>query len=159
MSSVNETEVTGFFDSPQDFLGFLRFVKIPEILDFDTETYRKPFPGIADFYLGKYDTDKKNQIDRLLGQIDKYLISGTITREQLSIILDDVNSAFLTTNPQFQLFAWGNVVETLTSPYFKESEEDISPELDELLDSGTFDENNEFHLDLARSFFESHFGA
>jgi hypothetical protein len=159
MSSVNETEVTGFFNSPSDFLGFLRFVKIPEILDFDSETYRKPFPGIADSYLEKYDTDRRNQIDRLLGQIDKYLISGTVTMERLSIILDDLNATFLSTNPQFQVFAWGNIAETLTSPYFNESEEAISPELKELLDSDTFDENNKFHLELARSRFEAHFSA
>jgi len=83
MSSVNESEVTAFFDSPQDFLEFLRFAKITEILDLNTAPYRKPFPGIADFYLDKYDIKQRKQIDRLLGQIDKYLISRTVPKGQL----------------------------------------------------------------------------
>jgi len=159
MASLSEVEITGYFDSRVDFLGYLRFVKIPEVLDFDTKTNRMPFPAVADFYLERYETDKRNQIDLLLGKFDKYLISGTVNNEQLSVVLDDFNATFLSTNPEFQLLAWGNVAETLTSAYFKESEEEISSELIELLDSGSFDENNESHLDLARSCFEAHFSA
>jgi len=159
MASVSEIEITGYFDSGLDFLGYLRFSEIPRILDFDTNTNKEPFPGVADSYLKKYEVDKREQIDQLLGQLDKTLISGTVSAKELDIVLDLFNATFLSMNPEVQLLAWGTVAETLTSPYFKESEEEISPELNELLDSGIFDENNEFHLDLARSCFEAHFSA
>jgi hypothetical protein len=159
MSNISEIEITGYFDFPQDFLAYLRFAKIPMILDADTQTYRRPYPLVADAYLLKYETDKRNQLDRLLGQIDKYLLSGAISKEELSNVLDTFNALFMDTNPEVQILASGSVAETLTSPYFKEAEEEISPELNELLDSGSFDENNTFHLDLARSCFEAHFSA
>ena len=59
MASVSEIETTGYFDSELDFLGYLRFSEIPRILDFDTNTNKEPFPGVADCYLEKYEVDKR----------------------------------------------------------------------------------------------------
>jgi len=161
MASVSEIETTGFFDSGLDFLGFLRFAEVPRILDEDTQTYQQPFPAVADFYLEKYETDQREQIDQLLGQIDKCLISWTVTKEVVSNVLNDFNSTFMSTNPEVQLLSWGSVSETLTSPYFKEADEDqeVPPELQKLLDTSKFDEDNIDHLALAREFFESRFAA
>jgi hypothetical protein len=161
MASVSEIEITGYFDSGFDFLGYLRFSEIPRILDFDTNTNKEPFPAVADSYLEKYETDQREQIDRLLGQIDKCLIAGAVSNEELDIVLDSFNATFLSTNPEIQLLAWGTVAETLNSPYFKEADEDqeVPPELQKLLDTSKFDEDNIGHLALAREYFESRFSA
>jgi len=161
MSNMSEIEITGYFESPQDFLGYLRFAKISAILDVDTQTYQRPYPAVADSYLGKYEKDKRNEIDWLLGQIDKYLISEVISGEQLSDVLDTFNAAFMDTNPEVQLLAWGSVYETLTSPYFREGDEDqnMPVELRELLESGNFDETKQEDLDMARDYFESRINA
>ncbi|MGB7725687.1 MAG: hypothetical protein WBL37_08925 [Dehalococcoidales bacterium] len=161
MSNMSEIEITGYFESPQDFLGYLRFAKISSILDVDTQTYQRPYPAVADSYLGKYEKDKRNEIDWLLGQIDKYLISEVISGEQLSDVLDTFNAAFMDTNPEVQLLAWGSVYETLTSPYFREGDEDqnMTVELRELLESGNFDETKQEDLNMARDYFESRINA
>jgi len=161
MASVSEIEITGYFDSGLDFVGYLRFSEIPRILDFDTNTNKEPFPGVADCYLEKYEVDKREQIDRLLGLIDKSLIAGAVSTQELDIILDSFNATFLSMNPEVQLLAWGTVAETLTSPYFNEADEneEIPSSLRKLLDSGIFDENNPKHLIKARDYFESRFSA
>ena len=161
MASVSEIETTGFFDSEIDYLGFLRFAEIPRILDFDTNTNKEPFPAVADFYLQKYETDQREQIDRLLGLIDKKLIAGAVSAQELDIVLDLCNASFLGKNPEVQLLAWGSVSKALTSPYFAESDEDqeIPPELREKLDTGKFDETNQEDLNMARDYFESRFSA
>ena len=161
MACISEIEITGYFDSGLDFLGFLRFSEVPRILDEDTQTHQQPFFTVADAYLEKYEIDKRNQIDQLLGQIDKCLIAGAVSNEELDIVLDSFNATFLSTNPEVQLLAWGTVAETLNSPYFKEADEDqeVPPELQKLLDTSKFDEDNISHLALAREFFESRFAA
>ena len=161
MASVSEIETTGYFDSELDFLGYLRFSEIPRILDFDTNTNKEPFPGVADSYLEKYETDQREQIDRLLGLIDKALIGGAVSTQELAIVLDSFNASFVGKNPEVQLLAWGTVAETLNSPYFKEADEDqeVPPELQKLLDTSKFDEDNVNHLELAREYFESRFAA
>ena len=161
MASVSEIETTGFFDSALDFLGFLRFAEITRILDEDTQTYQQPFPAVADFYLEKYETDQRERIDRLLGSIDKILIAGAVSTQEMDIVLDSFNSSFMGKNPEVQLLAWGSVSKALTSPYFAESDEDqeIPPELREKLDTGKFDETNQEDLNMARDYFESRFSA
>jgi hypothetical protein len=150
-----------FFDSAQDLLAYIRFAAIPHILDWDTHTHKEPLPAVADAYLLKYKNNKRAQIERLLGMIDKSLISGTVSTQELAIILDTFNATFLNANPEVQLLAWGSVAETLTSPYFNEADEDeeIPSSLRKLLDGGIFDENNPKHLVMARDYFESRFRA
>jgi hypothetical protein len=65
------------------------------------------------------------------------------------------------TNPEVQLLAWGSVYETLTSPYFREGDEDqnMPVELRELLESGNFDETKQEDLNMARDYFESRINA
>jgi hypothetical protein len=157
MSNMSEIEITGFFDDRQDFLGYLRWAKIPEILDVDTQTYQQPYPTVADSYLVKYEKNERNEIDRLLGQIDKYLISGAISGEQISAVLDTFNATMMNKNPEVQLLAWGSVSETLTSPYFREGDEDqnMPVELEDLLENGKFDETKQEDLNMARTYFES----
>jgi len=161
MACMSNVETTGFFDSMQDLLAYLRFAAIPHILDWDTHTNKEPLPAVADAYLLKYKNNKRAQIDRLLGLIDKALISETVSTQELAIILDTFNATFLNTNPEVQLLAWGCVSETLTAPYFNEADEDeeIPAALRKLLDNGRFNENNPKHLIMARDYFESRFRA
>jgi hypothetical protein len=161
MASVSEIEITGYFDSNIDLLGYLRFAEIPRILDLDSGSNRTPFLAVADAYLEKYETDQRNQIDRLLGLIDKALIAGAVSAQELDNVLDEFNATFLSTNPEIQILAWGNVAETLASPYFAESDEDqaLPAELKTLLASHIFNEGNPAHLSMARDYLESRLSA
>jgi len=151
-------EDTGYFDSAQDCLGYVRFTELPRILDMavgpNQEEYR-----VADAYLIMCPPGLKEQIDLLLGLLDRSLLSGTVSATELSRIRDEFNTAFAETNPSVQIECWGNVAETLNSSYFKESDEgeEIPSKLKKLLDIGKFDENNERHLDMAKCYFQSRF--
>jgi len=80
------------------------------------------------------------------------LISETVSTQELAIILDTFNATFLNTDPEVQLLVWGNVSETLTSPYFNETDEneEIPSSLRKMLDGGIFNENNPKSLVMAR---------
>ena len=166
MPCRSHIETTGFFDSNKDALAFYRFADIPRILDWDTDTHKMPLPDETELYLTKYKTDKKRQINDLIGLIDTAIKTEVINTTELSLIREAFNGIFSTTNPEVQILAWGNLYETLTSTYFiKSFEEDIEEESDEdekpstvlkeLLDSGNFNEADNSHLSLAKTFFES----
>jgi len=155
-------ECTGFFENAGEALSFLRFVQIPLLLDFDSKTNKMPFPAIADFYLSKYEIGQRQQIDHLLGAIDRAIISGTVTETDSESIRQKFNSTFSETNPTAEIHAWGTIIDTLSSPYFgDEADEDqeLPPTLIKLLKSGKFSENNNRHLALARDYFTSRFCA
>ncbi len=170
MSSLSQVEVTGYFDSALDVLGYLRFAEIPKILAWDSATDRESTPEVADAYLLKYEADQRAKIDHLLGLLDRSLLAGAVSSQELSLIRSEFNASFSDTNPEIQILAWGTLRETLTDNYFTEVfENDISDEegkddrpsatLKELLDSGDFDENNDKHLSMAKEFLEMHMSA
>lgn len=167
MPCVSYIETTGFFDSKKDALAFYRFAEIPRILNWDSRVGKEKFPDEAEFYLSKYETNKRKQIEHLLRQIGDALKSEEISAEVLSSIRELYNEIFKNTNPANQILALGNLVELLTAPYFSTAfDEDIAEECDEkekpstslkeLLDSGSFGENNSSHLSLAKNFLERH---
>ena len=160
MSCYSQVELTGYFDNAMEALSFLRWVQLPRVLDYDTCT-DKHQPETADAYLLKYNVDERNLIDHVIGLIDRALIAGVVSTPQLERIQQEFNTAFSDTNPSIQILAWGTVLETLTSPYFAEADEDEQTPiaLKKLLDSGRFDEGNRRHLTLARSFFQMHMSA
>jgi hypothetical protein len=166
MSSYSCTEVTGFFNEPLDALAFLRWVQIPRAMDFDTCT-DKPQPEVADAYLLKYDSDERKLIDHVIGLIDQAMIAGFVSIPKLERIREEFNAAFYDTNPEVQIMAWGDLLQTLCSDYFREAvENDILEEVEEsekpstvlkgLLDSGNFNESNDQHLSMAENFFARH---
>ena len=160
---------TGFFDDALDALSYYRFAEIPRILHWDSRVRTDEIQE-ADFYLSKYDDDKKRSIVDLLQLIDEALISVNISKEQLGVIRVMYNDLFSKTEPENQILAWGSLGEILRSSCFDEGfkenieeEADMEPDdkystmLKELLNTGSFDESNNEHLDLARYFLEGQF--
>ncbi len=162
-------EITGFFIDPLDAIGYFRFVSIPVIMNCDTQADGSANPGVAESYLLKYDYEHQQQIDHVIGMMDKVMIAGIASKHDLDIIQVEFNNSFDSTNPTVQILAWGSIFDVLSSPYFANAFEgdnwegdgydidDSQPvELKKLLDSGRFDEHNKEHIGLAGYFFEKY---
>ena len=170
MACYSSVELTQFFDNEKDAFGFLRFSEIPHILDWDSGVCKEGDADEAEAYLDKYETDKRNKIELLLSIIDNGIKSEKVSKAYLSLVRETFNEIFNTTNPEVQIHAWGNLYDTLTSPYFDEIfEEDILDEEDqdekpstilkELLVSNRLNEGDSAHLNLALDFFKRHMSA
>lgn len=160
-SCSSTVELIGVFEDAKDFLAFIRHVELPRILDYATGAYRD-VPLVADAYILDLEEELRKKVDWLLGLIDRALKADMI-ESQLPSIRDAFNAAFEGTNPTVQILASGRLGDVLASDHFEEAfelgmeeetDEDEKPstQLKRLLDVAEFNERNEEHLVLAKSF-------
>lgn len=112
--------LTESFDNAKDLLGYLRFVAIPFILDYDSGVCSEGTFKQAEHYLPKYSGDKKKSIQQLLSLLDKNIRGAALTPAQMNKIILKYNQTFSNTNPESEIPAHGRPADFLSSKYILE---------------------------------------
>jgi hypothetical protein len=180
----NQWNATFFFDDVRDALAYLRAAEIPRSLFFflvsseaEMEELREAEHYLTDELIQaaiedgeEVDGGFKERALHVLTMIDRALENDTVSREQF----EPIRAAYNEFTPRMPvntvILEFGNVVQILNHEDVRPSLEELAQDaeddsededaqgmakLDRLIETGTFDDNNEEHLELAGVFLDS----
>jgi len=160
MPCVTSIRARSYFESKNDFLGWLAWCEIPRIF-----TWHEDEPDISpDAYLSEFDEDFRTEVLACIETIECAIEDPAYDLEE---VLEEFNCTFSDTNPQVQILAYGNDLSSFLKSLIDwfdadldeddENDEETLAAIEDVrskLEKGKFDENNSAQRKAGLEFIE-----